>query len=59
MMDPLKARAFLLRAGIDPDGYGNKVDESIEQFTARLRGAGDETDPLWFVPVQDLVKEAL
>lgn len=51
--------AFLKRAGINPDGHGEPVGETLEQFTARLRGAGDDTNPLDFIPVQDLMKEAL
>lgn len=53
--------ALLTRAGIDPEGYGNRIGESLEDFTARLCAAGSDLDfdPLDYIPVQDGVREEL
>ena len=47
----------LRRAGINPDGYGERIGETREDHVART--LGNEVDPLDFVPSQDGVRETL
>lgn len=51
--------AFLNYANVKLDGYGEQNGETVEQHRARVEREAAGFDPLDFIPVQDLVKEAI
>ncbi len=61
---------FLLRAGVNPDGHGERIGETREEHVARtlrewharvdaLEAERAQINVLDYVPVQDLVREAI
>lgn len=62
--------AFLVRLGVNPDGYGERIGETREEHVARtlhewharvdaLEAERAQINALDYVPVQDMVREAI
>ena len=54
-LEELTAR--LLRDGINPDGYGERIGETREEHVARI--LGETFNALDFIPSQDGVRETV